>query len=235
MIDTFLKLFSVTKKETGFDEEKITEAEKRLSIKLPTELRHFYISKVKNKLINSCHHFPKPQDLQLYKSKWLPIYSENQGICFWAVNIEDFSQKQIPIYINFEEQGFEKETNNFNDFLILRASSDYSSYVYPHSMSLLDAEEKDVNTILEEFTFSNSDIQPKNYPRKRFFWRDENEVASIFEWNKPNYNGRKIINVVSMKKDIFEKYKNLTSSEKWQLRNSLTSRKHLASHFENEA
>ena len=57
----FKKLFSKDEEDNGFIEDEIVKAEKRLGIKLLIQLRQFYLTQVRNRLINSCHCFARPE------------------------------------------------------------------------------------------------------------------------------------------------------------------------------
>jgi len=131
----FMDFYEV-EKPIGFGEQRIQLAENRLNISIPKKLRDFYLLYAKDKTINSCHAFEQPGNLDFLDKEWLVFYIEAQGVCVWAVNQNDFGKKEQPIYINFDGMGFVKEAANFEDFLVIRATLDYSKAVYPYRFYL---------------------------------------------------------------------------------------------------
>jgi len=216
MSKIFKKLFLENENEKGFRLSLLDEVEGRLGLKLPQKLKHFYQTQVRNVLINSCHNFVSPENLKIRDSDWLPFYVENQGICFWAMNRNDFYKKEQKIYVNYEGQGYEEEAKTFDDFFIVRAACDYPQYIYPYRMRLSDTTEENLQLLLNKLDSPNSDISPKDYFRRRLFWNDENEVIRITESLFDN-RVQKFISIVSKNSTSINFYKKLLPSENWQV------------------
>jgi len=231
----FKKLFSKDEEDIGFSEKEILAAEKRLGIKLPKLIRDFYLTQVRNILINSCHDFARPEQLGIDNNKWLLFYGENQGIWGCAINLEERENIGLKVYINYEQQGYEEEAKSFKDFLIIRATCDYGNYIYPHSVIADNVSKKDFEIIANKLGEPKSEITPPNYNfKRRLYWDNEDEVIQIFEWKNNVYNGRKFIFVQSFNNDCFEKYYNMNENVEWKVlsRNRIKEKVNLTPYIE---
>lgn len=200
----FHELFSFGEEEKGFTEQEIVEAEERLGIRLPEDLRVFYLTQVKNTLINSCHYFAPPHQLYIDQSDFLVFYGENQGI--WAIA---YNLKDDHIYINFEQMGYEKEAENLKDFFIIRAACDYGQYIYPIRLFADHISAKDLELLKQNLPSLKSKITPPHYYHKSIFWDNEDEVVQIIQYAPQNWNGKILVYVLSRKKDTIDKIKQL--------------------------
>jgi len=230
----FKKLFSKDEEDKGFHEEEIDNVEQKLGIKLPEPLREFYLTQVRNILINSCHDFARPEQLFIKNSKWLLFYGENQGIWACAFNLEELQNKELKVYINFEQMGYEEEAKNFKDFLIVRAACDYGTYIYPYKMFADDVDKKDLEIVIQNLGIPKSDINPKHYFRRKLFWENENEIIRTLEFDEKVYKGKKSIFVQSFNRNCIEKYQALNKNIKWKIypEGEIKSKKYLTSFFE---
>lgn len=210
----FKKLFSKNEEDIGFNKEAVSKAEKRLGIKLPNSIREIYLHQVRNRLINSCHNFARPEHLFIEDSQWLIFYGENQGIWASAINLKD-----LKIYVNYEQQGYEKEAETIEDFLIVRAACDYGNYIYPHRMIAKNISKKDLEIVVNKLGKAKSEIAPPGYHfTRKLFWNNENEVIRTFEWEDgANFIGKKSIFIQSFDNNSFDKYYEMNKNIEWEI------------------
>lgn len=204
-------LFPINNKDSGYSEPELLKAENRLKITLPKDLRTLYLTRAKNSILNSCHYFEKPEDLTIHQSNLLVFYMENQGIWSCALNLENNK-----IYIDYESMGYEVECENLYDFLIVRAACDYSPYVFPYRIQAENVRESDIDLIIQKFGKPNSEINPTGFYSRRLFWKDENEVAAVLEYD----NGKNEIIVHAMNTASLLLYQDLIPAVQWK-RNSI--------------
>lgn len=226
----FKKLFSKNKEDIGFTKDEVRKAEERLSIKLPDSIKNVYLHQVRNRLINSCHYFSRPEHLIVRDSQWLVFYGENQGIWSCAMNLID-----LKVYINYEGQGYEEEANSLEDFLIVRAACDYGNYIYPHSIIADNISQKDLDIITSKLGQPKSTIHPPNYSfKRRLYWENEEEVVRILEWENNTYNGRKSIFIQAFSDKGFERYYKMNKNVEWKVlsQNELTTKTDFTSYIE---
>ena len=164
------------------------------------------------------------------------FYGENQGIWSCAININDIDKEDVKIYIDFEQMGFEEEAKSFRDFIIVKTACDYSIFIYPVVISAEHINQEHINVISKIFGTAKSDINPKGYYRRKLFWKDENEVVIIIEWDEKIWNGKKTIRVVSKNKSSISKYQKLLNDLKWNVtsQDKIMSQGHLPYYLEKE-
>lgn len=219
MDSIFKKLYSV-EKEKGFSEYEIIEAEKGLGMELSEKLRQFYIKYGRNNIINSCHYFEKPESLTWYESDWLGFYSENQGVCFWAIKKEDFKKIDLNVYVNYEGIGFVKEANSFDDFLIIR-SLDYAQVIFPFRFWSRKITALEETKIYEIFGEPKSDVHIENYFHRKIFWNTVDEIVCIIN----SFPNGLSISVNSKLNNSFLKYEQLFPNVEWTIEVDRTSEK----------
>lgn len=135
----------------GFSEEEISEAEKRLNIKLPKLLREYYLYYGKLSINNSLHRIFSPDELDfshnylmeevkdneiettmkdLEQTKnYLLFWIENQGCWYQGIDIEDIKDDNPRIYITTNDDLFEW--------------APYSNSFYSHILSMIDEQLQD--------------------------------------------------------------------------------------------
>lgn len=226
----FKKLFSKNEEDIGFSEKEILEAEKRLGINLPNSIKNIYLYQVRNRLINSCHNFSRPEHLIVRDSEWLVFYIENQGIWTCAMNLKD-----LKVYINYEGQGYEEVASSLEDFLIVLAACDYSNYIYPYRIIADNISQKDLDIIASELGKPKSRITPPNYFfERRLYWDNEDEIVGISEWKNNIYNGRKSIFIQAFSDTNFERYYKMNENVEWKVlsQNKLKAKRGFTSYIE---
>ena len=212
----FKKLFSGGEEDVGYSEEEVIAAEKRLGIGLPEPIRNFYLTQVRNRLINSCHGFDRPEHLHIDDDQWLLFYGENQGIWGSAIDLQE--SEDLKVYINYEQQVYEEEAKSFRDFLIVRAACDYGNYIYPYRMKADNLSPEDIAIIAGKLGEPQSEIRPPNYNfRRRLFWQNEEEVVRILEFENNVYNGNKSVFVQSFHEACFDRYAAMNEHVEWTI------------------
>ncbi len=147
------------KNESGFTAAEVSEAESRLELKLPKAFKDFYSTYAKHPMLNKDFGFEQPNNFKLENSEWLIFYGDVSGVYWWAINKKDFNKKDLPIYINFDGEGYKKETRSFENFLMLRIF-EYGYFIFPFRLQCtklnkiqvekISETTKKFNTILEQ-------------------------------------------------------------------------------------
>lgn len=110
----------------GFSEQEIAEVENRLSIKLPEELRNYYLTLGKNESINYSHNrLLKPDnEIGISKDRYLVFYEENQVAAYWGIKEEDLKLNNPTVWGNYgteENPDWQIEANSTDNFFLLMA------------------------------------------------------------------------------------------------------------------
>ncbi len=218
-------LFSEIEEDKGFSAVKLQNAEIRLGIKFPEQFRHFYLTQGRNAILNQHLKVKEPQHLEITQDEWVEFYVEQQGVCEWAININDFAKKEQAIYIKHDGCEFEKEAKNLFDFLIIRAAGDYSKHVYPYIIygdEITDFDEVKIKKILGE---PKSDVNTTQYFHVKLFWIKPEFVVRTVKYS--NDRGFVIVVYSKEKKEILE-FINFISSVGWVVKKGEILKKEIA-------
>ena len=142
----------------GFSEDEIAKV-KRLYGRIPHTLELYYRELGREVDVNHS------QNLLIvpWKYTWpktenhLIIYSENQGVCFWGVSLNDLDIEDPPVYVTFDNARkvtWEPESKRLSDFLIAMA--------HVHAGFALPFSSKDISMISE----SEADIIRRHFKKK---------------------------------------------------------------------
>ena len=97
---------------------KIETVENSLSLKLPSVLREFHLLVGNLEMfISSFEQFVEPY----IKDKMLVFLEENQGVCYWAINIQDSENETVFMCTDFDTDKLEwySEEVSLTDFLVI--------------------------------------------------------------------------------------------------------------------
>lgn len=116
------QLFDITE-NNGFSEEEISVF-KNVCENIPKVLFNYYLQLGKIKELNQTQdRLIEPEKLRLSKNNdFLIFYVENQWACVWGIDKNDLNIDNPPVYMSYEEQKWDKETNLLTDFLKAMAS-----------------------------------------------------------------------------------------------------------------
>lgn len=85
-------------KSGGCSEKRVSDAERRLGRRLPRLLREFYLITGEREDINGVHNrLLAPEDLRV-SGDVLVFYEENQGACFWGVDVHDPANEDPAVF-----------------------------------------------------------------------------------------------------------------------------------------
>ncbi len=195
-----INLFSEIEKNKGFTENEIKTAEYRLGVTLPKDLRLFYKTQGKNIAFKTQTGIIEPQHLNLDKNGWLVFWAEDVGVCFWAINKNEFENNKQNIYIRHDGYEFEKEAENLSDFLVIRAAGDCSDYIYPYRIQGEQITNNDENKIELLLGEPKSDVSTTHHFHVKLFWKTSNFVVRTIKYS--NNRGFKIVVYSKRKKEI---------------------------------
>lgn len=109
----------------GFTKTEITELENKLNIKLPEELKNYYLTLGKNENINfSYNRLLNPdKEIGFSDDRYLIFYEENQVVAYWGIQQGDLKLNNPPVWGNYgsiQEPDWYLEAKTTEDFFLLR-------------------------------------------------------------------------------------------------------------------
>lgn len=126
-IQKIKRLYNLSENENyGFSENQILDLEKKLEIKLPSQLKEYYLKLGKEENLNySFNRLLKPEnEIGFSDDDFLVFYEENQNVAFWGIKKEDLPKENPPVYGNYdtiEKSDWEIETQTTENFFLLMA------------------------------------------------------------------------------------------------------------------
>ncbi len=137
----------------GLNIAEIAKIEQKLQIIIPTELKEFYLTLGNNPLFTEAHQRFLYLDELVIRNNKLVFLEENQGACYWAVDLADNKSTYQASYVNFKECYQEEFTLvkflemllyfqcvMADDYLHKKAKSDFQ---YFSSLDINDCKEKE--------------------------------------------------------------------------------------------
>lgn len=104
--------------DDGIDKDRIKDTESRLGIKIPAALKDFYmlLGNIES-FISAFEYFVNVEELEIIDGKLL-FLEENQGVCYWAMNVEHEEDNMVYVCTDLEQEQLEwyPETS-VNEFL----------------------------------------------------------------------------------------------------------------------
>lgn len=200
---SYIKTLFHIKENNGFSEKEMQKM-KNTTLNIPKVLYDYYIQLGKMIALN------QTQDMLLAPEKilwsknedYLIFYAENQWACVWAIQKEDLTTKNPPVYMSKDQEKWEKEFATLTDFLNAMANLQ-AVFSLPFSS--------------EEFLFINEDelaTIKKNFQKKEnnftkwigidFYSNFTTDIIAIFN-NEKYYD----VTYASSNKENFEKIDNL--------------------------
>lgn len=102
--DKIRQLYDIPKNENfGFSEVELHELERSLDIKLPLELKNYYLTLGKVESINFSHNrLLKPKnEIGFSDDRYLVFYEENQVVAYWGIKEEDLKLDNPTVWGNY--------------------------------------------------------------------------------------------------------------------------------------
>lgn len=119
-------------KRDGFSKVLIEKTEKRLGFALPQVLRDFYLILCNNERFSqSFSRFIWPADLELVHEK-LIFLEENQGVCFWAIDLKEFNNHNFTVYQTPTDGEFFSEHVDLKEFIRINLYYQLAQGGYAH-------------------------------------------------------------------------------------------------------
>ncbi len=117
-------LYSQSIAASGITIEELEKAEKFLGFRLPTVLREFYLMVGNHEAINYSHNRLISVDFLEIENNRLIFYSENQGVCYWAIDLANIAEDNPPVWVgqsieNQDELDWHIAARHLSDFLII--------------------------------------------------------------------------------------------------------------------
>jgi len=209
---SFIKLEELFdfKEKKGYDKKEIIATEERLKVEFPKVLKQLYINYGKDELLNSYNHFVPLNDLNFHLSDWLTIYLDSQGMCCWAINKKDFTQKECKVYCIWDEFQYE-EDSSLENFLI-KIAFQQSNAIFPFILKTNQIEPHDDKIISASFGQLKSEIVLDHFNSK-YYWSEYNELITI-----GGHNGKQQLCLRCKDKNQLYNFKKLFSKREWELK-----------------
>jgi hypothetical protein len=150
------RLYNLPENENfGFSETEIIDLETKLKVKLPKELRNYYLLLGKNENINYAHNrLLKPnKEIEFSEDRYLVFYEENQRVAYWGIKEEDLILDDPPVFGNYFPSGddpdWHLETSTTGAFFLLMAihngtlgglkyNANYSGKIEPETVKYIE-------------------------------------------------------------------------------------------------
>ncbi|WP_300671987.1 SMI1/KNR4 family protein [Soonwooa sp.] len=190
--DKIRRLYDLPKNENfGFKEAEINESEKLLNIKLPLELKNYYLTLGKVEALNySYNRLLKPnKEIGFSNDRYLVFYEENQVVVYWGIKEVDLKLDNPPVWGNYgapDEPDWHIETNTIDSFFLLMAvyngtfgglkyNANYFGNVQVETVKTIEKNWK----IVPEISWAKQKVYTDNF----------NEVLSLSFDDQNNCNG----------------------------------------------
>lgn len=171
------RLFNITE-QCGYEISEL-EVIKNIFGNLPEVFIDYYTELGKDDRLNATQDYlVHPEKFKYLKNnEYLIFYCENQCVCVWGIHKDDLNKKNPPVYISYDQNTWEKESDTLTDFLL----------AFAHLQAVFALEYG-----TEEFrTISNQDVEliNNNFKRKplelqgwlgiRFFGDYDDSVIAV--------------------------------------------------------
>ncbi len=170
-------LFDIEDNSFGLKEIEIIESENRLGIKLPKDLRQYYLQLGNHSGLNQTQdRLLLPNQLYLHDTGYLVFYEENQAVSVWGIKQQDLILENPLVYITFDEDEWLLE-NNLSDFL---TSIGYlqSLFAFPFSANAVAINNQEETFVRTNWTNTGIGLKIWN---AEFFQNDLNEVLGFIK------------------------------------------------------
>ncbi len=151
MYSSIKKLFAITEVD-GFSEAEIDKA-KSVHGSIPMTLEKYYRELGNDNIVNHTqNNLTKPWEEEWQVSDThMVIYAENQCVCYWGISLEDLEKENPPVYICFENDEWELESDTVSNFLIAMAHLN-GGFGLEHSLEdIYMISEEEANVIREKY------------------------------------------------------------------------------------
>ena len=190
--EKIIQLYDLSINENfGFAEAEINELEKDLDIKLPWELRNYYLTLGKVEALNYSHNrLLKPnKEIGFSNDRYLVFYEENQVVAYWGIKEEDLKLENPTVWGNYgteDEADWHIENNSTDNFFLLMAvyngtfgglkyNANYFGQIQPDTVKFIEKNW----TLVQEISWDKQKVYTDNF----------NEVLSLSFDEESNCDG----------------------------------------------
>jgi hypothetical protein len=181
-------------KNYGIDENEIILAENNLKIKLPRILREYYLKLGKNKKINnSFNQLLKPKQTKFTDGgNYLVFCEENQGVIYWAININDMENDNPKVYSTYDQNNSNQEwyidSETMENFLLSAAY--WNGVLGGLKFTANDSNDNGYeNSIIKNVENNFMEIKGITNQHVRFFSNENIEIIALTFDLENKYNG----------------------------------------------
>jgi len=183
MYNNIKKLYNLhdSQASLGYTEAELVELEARLKVKLPTELRNYYLLLGKNKQINYSHNkLLKPDgEIGFAKDQSLMFYAENQHSVYWGIKEKDFGLDNPPVWGDsgsFDEPNWHLEAKTTKTFLLQMAIFNGIAGGLKYHANCLNLVESEV---VKKIKTNWNEIAEISWEMQKSYTDDFNEVINL--------------------------------------------------------
>jgi hypothetical protein len=170
----------------GYSFKEISDAERRLKIKLPIELKEVYQQFGRNAYINGYNYFVPPSNLKIRNNR-LTFFIENQACYSWFYDVNEIQKGIYNIYGQNDEGEIKLVDNNLENFLIRECCIWFEQHLF--KCKIIRTEISPQSQILSK-NLINEIRHSSNDNKTTWYWTDDMEIVAYkarkdgkFKWN----------------------------------------------------
>lgn len=179
------QLFNITE-NLGYSATELAVL-KKVCNNIPSVLKEYYRQLGKVKELNKTQNtLVTPNNLRLSKNNaYLIFYTENQHACVWGIKFEDLQTANPPVYMSYDENKWQKETDSLSEFLNVMANLQ-AVFSFPFSSEeFITINNEALKTIQQHFKKRSFSIS--KWIETDFYGNHNNDVIMV-QKNNENYD-----------------------------------------------
>lgn len=179
------QLFNITE-NLGYSATELAVL-KKVCNNIPSVLKEYYRQLGKVKELNKTQNtLVTPNNLRLSKNNaYLIFYTENQHTCVWGIKFEDLQTANPPVYMSYDENKWQKETDSLSEFLNVMANLQ-AVFSFPFSSEeFITINNEALKTIQQHFKKRSFSIS--KWIETDFYGNHNNDVIMV-QKNNENYD-----------------------------------------------
>lgn len=211
-LEVLEKLFEF-KKESGYAEEELRQAEKKFSIQLPPHLKELYLKYGKDHVLNGHNFLVPPSHWYVSPEGYFSFFIENQAVCGWWIKFDRATGlSNGEVFCSFDDICTYQDAPDLEHFWVKLGFS-YSTVLFPYRWKARIKKEEE-QIIIQHFGKAKTEAICPNYFESRYYWTDLKYLISIHR----SRNGDLFIYIIT-KLNSLEEIKKLIPNTIWcQLR-----------------
>lgn len=184
---TIKKLFHITE-PNGFSNDEIQIVKNNFG-NLPQVFVDYYTELGKIQKLNNTQDSLVAVDrlINYATDEYLIFYKENQYACVWGIHKDDLSKSNPPVYMSYDEQEWNLETETLSDFFTAMAYLQAGFGLDFYSECFYELDDKALKFIDENF--KNKDVAFKQWAEGiKFYGNHEDDVIIVMSNNQIFYS-----------------------------------------------